>query len=345
MDITTLIINTLKKKKAIKTSDIVKITGFSRAYVNRFFQKLKKEGKIVLLGKANKAWYVIADKKTVTRFRNNIKNVYRVLQNRNLSEDLVLDDIKKTTGIFAAISKNVSDILCYAFTEMLNNAIEHSKSKTIEITIERAKKDINFCVIDKGVGIFNNIKRKKNLNNDMEAIQDLTKGKLSTAPEAHTGEGIFFTSKVGGMLIIRSSRKKLIFDNTMNDIFIKDVKNAMGTKVSFSISRDSTKKLNDVFRQYTDDSFEFSKTKVNVKLYKKGIKYISRSQARRILIGLDKFKTITMNFQSVETVGQGFADEVFRVWKSHNPDVIIIPKDMNENIDFMIKRASQSAKP
>lgn len=340
MDIEKLIVDRLNKKPTIKASDIVKSTGFSRAYINRFFQKLKDKGKIVLLGKANKARYVLTDKEVSSRAKKDITSVHRILQNKDLSEDRVLDEIKKNTGILIGISNNVLNAAYYAFTEMLNNAIEHSRSKVIEITMEKGKKDIKFRVIDRGVGIFNNIRHKKHLHNDMEAIQDLIKGKLSTAPETHTGEGIFFTSKIGKMLTLQSSRKKLIFDNLLNDIFIKDVKNSKGTKVTFSINLSSTKKLTDVFQQYTDDSLEFSKTKVKVRLYKKGAEYISRSQARRIVSGLDNFKTITLDFKKVKTIGQGFADEIFRVWKSRYPKITIIPKNTNENIQFMINRAS-----
>ena len=78
---------------------------------------------------------------------------------------------------------------------------------------------------------------------------------------------------------------------------------------------------------------------MNIKLYKMDSEYISRSQARRILSGLYKFKTVILDFKGVETVGQGFADEVFRVWKLNYPDISIIPNNANENINFMINRA------
>ncbi|GAH25948.1 unnamed protein product, partial [marine sediment metagenome] len=77
---------------------------------------------------------------------------------------------------------------------MLNNAIEHSESKKVEIIIERRKNNIIFEVRDWGVGIFNNIMNKKGLSSEMDAIQDLLKGKQTTAPSYHSGEGIFFTS-------------------------------------------------------------------------------------------------------------------------------------------------------
>ncbi|MCX5715484.1 MAG: DUF4325 domain-containing protein [Candidatus Omnitrophica bacterium] len=327
------------KNKELKVSDVIKATGFSRAYINRFLQTLRNENKIILIGKANKARYVLAASHTRERAIKSITSFHRILSNKNLSEDIVLGEIKKNTGIFLAISGNVSHVIDYAFTEMLNNAIEHSRSKTCEVIMVRERDEVYFHVIDKGIGIFNNIRQKKHLNTDMEAIQDLLKGKLSTDPKAHTGEGIFFTSRVADMLIIQSGRKKLIFNNLLNDVFIKDVKNYTGTKVDFKIRLDSHINISNVFKQYTGDSFEFSKTKVVVKLYRMGNEYISRSQARRILSSLEKFKVIILDFKDVDTVGQGFVDEVFRVWKDRYPAIEIIPHNSNENINFMINRA------
>ncbi|MFH1479086.1 MAG: DUF4325 domain-containing protein [Candidatus Omnitrophota bacterium] len=339
MNISKLIIQLLEKKKEIRVSDIVKLTGFSRAYINRFFSGLREEGKILLLGKANQAKYILACDVEIKHAKKTLLTVHRILNNKSLSEDIILNSIKEATGIFSDIPENIGDILSYAFTEMLNNAIEHSGSKNIDLTMQNDKKEVRFSILDRGVGIFNNIMNKKGLHNELEAIQDLTKGKLSTMPESHSGEGIFFTSKAASILKIQSFTKDLIFDNIAQDIFVSDRRRFIGTKVVFSIRLDSKEKLEDIFRAYTDDSFQFSRTRVTVKLYKMGSEHISRSQARRILVGLDRFKEITLDFKDVKTVGQAFADEIYRVWKTNNPKINIIHKNANENIGFMIDRA------
>jgi anti-sigma regulatory factor (Ser/Thr protein kinase) len=339
MDIRGLILRILKQKGEIKTAQVIKATGFSRAYVNRFFKALQDEGKIILVGKANTARYIPYKKDVLEQVKRGMVTFHSILTNEGLAEDLILNEIKKRTSVFLQIQENVSHIVDYAFTEMLNNAIEHSQSKKIEVVVKKDPSAISFQIIDKGIGIFNSIMQKRNLANHMEAIQDLLKGKLTTAPESHSGEGIFFTSKAAGMLIIQSSRKKLIFNNLLDDIFIKDIKNYIGTKVFFSISSNSKKSLPDIFKNYTRESFEFSKTQVIIRLYKMGTEYISRSQARRVLSGLEKFKTIALDFSEVDTVGQGFADEIFRIWKSHYPEIEITPINANENINFMIARA------
>lgn len=338
MDIKTIILNTIKKRDQVKTAEIVGRTGFSRVYVHRVFKQLVDEGKLVLIGKANQAHYIIPSAKNRSMKASQL-SVHRIIKNKNLSEDTVLREIKSKTAIFKNLAKNISSIVDYAFTEMLNNAIEHSQSEKIDVVVTRAAKNIRFTVADQGVGIYNNIMKKKRLSTTIDAIQDLLKGKETTAPQAHSGEGIFFTSKIADNLTIKSFEKKLVFDNIEEDIYVKDVRPVRGTRVDFIVGLRSKKKLADIFSKYTDESFQFSKTGVKVKLYHKDVDYVSRSQARRILAGLEKFKTVELDFHGVETIGQAFADEVFRIWQTGHKDVEFVIKDANENIWLMIKRA------
>jgi len=339
MNIRSLILNRLAKQSVIKAAEVIKATGFSRNYVNRFFQQLTGEGKVMLIGRANQARYVLAEPQHIARARQRLTATRHLFDNKNLNEDVVLNNIKRFTGIFLGLTKNVEQILDYAFTEMLNNAIEHSRSKKIEINFQREPTFICFQVMDRGIGIFNNIRRKQHLSTTLDAIQDLLKGKQTTAPNEHSGEGIFFTSKVADILTIQSSNKKLIFNNLIGDIFIRDVKSIGGTKVTFTINTKGKKNLQQVFKTYSGKAYGFTKTKVAVKLYELGSEYISRSQARRIMTGLEKFKHVVLGFKGVKTVGQGFADEVFRVWQKNHPEIMIESKNMNENVKFMIKRA------
>lgn len=345
MDVKNLIIKELEKKGKIKVSDITVQTGFSRVYVNRFFRLLRDEGKVILLGKANRAHYAAASAAgTVSDAGRDVSvRIHRVLRNVNVREDIILDEIKKEGNIFEGVAANVAGIVAYAFTEMLNNAIEHSGSPTIDVVMLRNREGISFDVSDKGVGVFRNIMEKKRLTSPLQAIQDLLKGKETTAPTFHSGEGIFFTSKVGDLFKIRSFEKKLIFDNTIQDIYIEDLKRPVkGTKVFFSIGITAERELAGVFGQFTDDSLEFRRTTVKVKLFRSGVEYVSRSQARRLVAGLEKFKTVELDFAGVGTIGQGFADEVFRVWHSRHPDIKVIPLNTVDNVEFMIKHVAQS---
>src|SRR5262249_14105167 len=155
-------------------------------------------------------------------------------------------------------------------------------------------------------GIFENIRTKRGLESEMAGIQDLLKGKQTTFPERHSGEGIFFTSKVVDRFQIESHRKKIIIDNHLRDLFIDDIRFRKGTKVSVLIDRRTKRSLDAVFKEYAGEDFKFDKSRVTVRLFEGGDEYISRSQAKRLLHGLEKFKEVVLDFQGVRTVGQGF---------------------------------------
>lgn len=64
-----------------------------------------------------------------------------------------------------------------------------------------------------------------------------------------------------------------------------------------------------------------------------------RSQAKRLLARVEKFKVVILDFEHIEKVGQAFSDEVFRVFKNRHPDIRLFAVNTNEEIDSMILRA------
>jgi len=336
MDVRKTIEKFLEKNGTVRTADIVKATGFSRAYINRFLRDMQDKGRIVLIGKANQARYIPATATALKKMKRKITQYRRTFINKELHEEFVLADIKQSTGVFARLRANVAESAEYGFTEMLNNAIEHSRSKTVTVALALEHDSVSFSVIDHGIGIFRNIMQKSNVRSEVEAIQDLLKGKQTTAPEGHSGEGIFFTSKIADRLIINSSKKKLIFDNIIDDIFINEGVVSTGTTVEFHLSLFSSKNLKKIFRRYTDKHYKFDKTKITVHVFQQGTSFMSRSEARRILSGLEKFATVILDFKGVRSVGQGFADEIFRVWQNRHPKIKIETMNAGENVRFMI---------
>jgi STAS-like domain of unknown function (DUF4325) len=68
-------------------------------------------------------------------------------------------------------------------------------------------------------------------------------------------------------------------------------------------------------------------------------KLISRSQANRLLARVEVFKTVIFDFAGVPTIGQAFADEIFRVFPNRHPEIRISSVNENEEVARMIKRA------
>lgn len=340
------ILKIAKQKSILITRDLVEAFGVSRQYASAMIAELVIEERLIKLGSTRKAFYVLPEyaqkNKGILTARYN-----KTFKNISLEEHKVLELVTRTFAPLRGLPENVRSIFTYAFTEMLNNAIEHSTAASIQVEVSIQKKLLSFIINDSGIGVFRNIMQKKNLKSELEAIQDLMKGKTTTMPKSHTGEGIFFTSKAGSLFILNSFGYKLIVNNEIPDIFVEKTKKVKrGTQVIFNINTSSKLQLNELFRQYTnigeDSDYGFDKTKIQVKLYTIGGIYISRSEARRVLAGLEKFRVIEFDFDKVPIVGQAFADELFRVFHNKYPDIVLEAVNMNEGVKFMIDRARKN---
>ncbi|MCP4113780.1 MAG: DUF4325 domain-containing protein [Desulfobacteraceae bacterium] len=242
--------------------------------------------------------------------------------------------------LLEGINKNINDICHYGFTEMLNNAIEHSEGTEVCIDTACSDEKLRITITDNGIGIFNNIKNKFEFEDERHAVFELSKGKLTTDPESHTGEGIFFTSRMFDKFVIKSSNLSFIHENFEKDDWLVEnlEENFEGTRVSLTINPKSKRTVKAVFDKYTDD-ISFAKTHILLFLAQYGDdNLVSRSQAKRVLARADKFKEILLDFSNVEMIGQGFADQIFRVFRNAHPDITVTRSHANNDIEKMIHR-------
>lgn len=264
-----------------------------------------------------------------------------------LSEDNILR--RDMTGLLEGVTTTVRSVFSYVFTEMLNNAIEHSASETVTIHAYRNAYAIGCFITDTGVGIFSKIQKAMGLEEKRFAILELAKGKFTTDPGSHTGEGVFFSSKVADRFYIFSDSFAFIGDNCAGDadpVLMDKLGEAQqhGTRVCFEVTLDRTVTFADIANRYTEapDDYGFSKTIVPVHLLEyreENPMFVSRSQAKRLLVRFERFANIILDFTDVREIGQGFADEVFRVFPSQHPDTKITYTNASLLVESMIKRA------
>lgn len=229
-------------------------------------------------------------------------------------------------------------IMGYAFTEMLNNAIDHSASETATITWWVSADQWSFEVRDYGVGAFPKLREGLHLASEFEAVQELSKGKRTTDRQRHTGEGIFFTSKAVDIFRMTSFGVRWTVDNLRHDTALGLVPESDGTFVVCQIDPQTDRSLAGIFHEFSRDH-AFVRTRPVVKLFEIGTNFVSRSEARRLLDGLDAdFDTVEVDFAGVTDVGQGFVDELLRVWPAAHPDKTVVPTNMNSAVQFMIDR-------
>jgi len=111
------------------------------------------------------------------------------------------------------------------------------------------------------------------------------------------------------------------------------------------LANDSTRKTNDVFFKFAaPDEFTFDRTIVPVRLAQyEGEKLVSRSQAKRLTARFEKFKTVILDFTGVDSIGQGFADELFRVFTAAHPAIELVPMHMTTTVQDMTTRVIAGA--
>ena len=227
---------------------------------------------------------------------------------------------------------------------MLNNVVDHSEGTEVSLRIIYTLNRITMSVRDNGVGIFVKIQSALGLDDPRHAILELAKGKLTTDPERHTGEGIFFTSRIFDDFCIASDTLYFTHANAGNDWLLEEdaPEEEGGTFVTMHIDPRSPRRISEVFDTFAsqDEAYGFTKTIVPVRLAKYGDEnLVSRSQAKRLLTRFDRFQEVILDFKDVETIGQAFADEVFRVFRKHNPHIKLLWVNTNAHVEKVIIRA------
>jgi anti-sigma regulatory factor (Ser/Thr protein kinase) len=316
------------------SSDIAHLVGenfgISRQAANKHLRNLVTEGALVPEGKTRYRRYKLA-----ALFEWHKLYVL----GPEIEEDLVWSrDVSYELG---NLPKNVMDIWHFCITEMFNNAIDHSGAKTVVVKIAKTAANTQIMLMDDGIGIFKKIQSAMNLTDERHAVLELAKGKLTTDPKGHTGQGIFFTSRVLDSFDILS--RGVFFTHTfgVDEDWILERQDTGGTTVFMKLNNHSARTDKQIFDQFSSgEDYGFTKTVVPVRLAQYGDdKLISRSQAKRLLARVDRFKTVLFDFKAVETVGQAFADEIFRVFAQGHPKIEIIPINATPQVQQMINAA------
>lgn len=288
------------------------------------------------------------------------KNKYRLVQVVKLYElsrsknELVYEDIiykKYISSYMEELPQNVQKIWEYSFTEMMNNAIEHSNAGHVLIAIFKDYLNTTIMLIDNGIGIFKKIKEYYNLDTLDDAVNELFKGKLTTDTANHTGEGIFFTSRILDEFAAISDEKVFTHDKYNENYInineyeqlhnIKQFMNGSGTMIFMSLSNFSKKTTKEVFDMFSDIENGFTKTHIPIKNIFETYP-VSRSQAKRLYHGFDKFQEIELDFKDITEIGQGFAHELFVVFQKQHPDILLLPINVTEDVQKMINHVKNT---
>lgn len=242
-----------------------------------------------------------------------------------IEKQFSLETTQDEFGIWTQLAKpvlrlpeNVLTICEHGFTEMLNNVFDHSQGRSVTVRGEQDDVLTVFEVEDDGIGVFGKLRNFFGFDSDLHALMELVKGKLTVAPLAHSGEGLFFSSKLFDRFVIESGELSVSFANDQCDV--RSIPHRQGTLIRMEIANDSPRTTKQVFDRYCGgDGYSFYKTRFFLSLAAFEGSLISRSQAKRVAVRFEKFGEVELSFAGVESVGQAFADELLRVWPLAHP--------------------------
>lgn len=305
--------------------------ALSRQAVHKHVQKLVDEGVLAEAGKTrNKVYQLVPHVSWRKEYRLDGK----------ISEDQVWRE--DVAPLMDHAPANVMSIWQYGFTEMFNNAIDHAEGTLISVSFIKTAASIRISLHDNGVGIFKKIQAALGLLDERHAVLELAKGKFTTDPKNHSGEGIFFASRMFDQFRILSGGVYFSHDFAAAEDWILEQKDASsGTLVVMQLDNHTSRTTKKIFDKFTtDDNYGFTKTVVPVKLTQYGDdNLVSRSQAKRLLVRIDRFKVVVLDFVGVTSIGQAFADEVFRVFANQHPHIEMVAVNAGSAVKQMISRA------
>jgi anti-sigma regulatory factor (Ser/Thr protein kinase) len=243
------------------------------------------------------------------------------------------------------LAPNVARLAHHAFTELLNNAVDHSGGTRVSISMRQNPTHLHLLIKDDGCGVFDRIQDAFHIASPQLALLELSKGKLTTQPEFHTGRGLFFTSRLFDVFDLYANQLTYQHNHWQRKEWLKaNPLGTSGTAIFMSLALNTTRTLEDVFGAYArgPDDLSFSRTAVAMRLaHAAGEALESRAQAKRIANRLDAFDAVDLDFEGVDAIGQGFADELFRVFAREHPTVRLQPRNMNARVAAMVAQATE----
>lgn len=245
------------------------------------------------------------------------------------------------------LPRHVARMVQHGFTELVNNAIDHSGGSSVTVSLRQTPSHVQLLVSDDGCGVFDKICTAFDIADAQHAMLELSKGRLTSQPEAHTGRGLFFSSQLADVFDIHANNtafQRRAWDSTGWQAGRPLPR--QGSSIYMAIALDTTRTLDQVLQAWSTDGsgIEFDHTTVHLRLLAgPGQALDSRAQARRVAARLPTFKRVEISFEGVSDVGHGFTDELFRVFARARPEVELVPTHMTPRVAALVKSAQNAS--
>ncbi len=312
------------------TDHVVERTGASRRAVQSMLRRLVDAGWLQRSGRKSRPEYG----------PGRLRQVVRAYPLHGLQEDLPW---QRDYAPNFVLPPHVARMVQHAFTELLNNAIDHSGGSSATVSLRQTPTHVQLLVSDDGCGVFEKIAGTYDIPDPNLAMLELSKGRLTTAPQQHTGRGLFFSSQLADVFDLHangSAYQRRAWDAT--GWRPGKALPRQGTSIYLAIALDTTRTLDQVMGAWSLDGtgVAFDRTVISLRLLAgPGGLLESRAQARRVAARLERFKRAEIDFEGVPDIGHAFADELFRVFGLNHREVELVPINASRRVLALIDSA------
>jgi hypothetical protein len=257
------------------------------------------------------------------------------------------------------INDNVIEIHHRGFTQILKNAIAYSGAGEVNVEVVYTAAKIRIAVRDRGVGVFEKMRSGMNLKDTRHAALELAKGK-----QAAQGTGLFFVSLLFDEFTMRSG--DMVFSRlSQNDwLLAEHDDHEQGTLVAMAIHPRSPRTVEEVQQQASsipantvrvnvmvkraaeghEEGVHFEATRAGGKMQKiTGETLESAEEAQTLLAPYGAFNEVFLDFAGIREIGQAFAEEIFRNFKSQHPQTKLSWGNAKPEVDEVIQGVAEAA--
>ena len=329
------IINNLSNHQKDIIRMVVRKFGLSRQAALRHMYILITDGKVTATGRTKDRTYQLKplDEKS-----------FSFSITPELKEDHIFHE--KISPYVDSLAPELKEICEYGFSQIMINVISHSKGKICQVHISRNEGKLSLKIMDDGVGVLSKVTKHFSLENKRHAVLELSKGKMTTDPSHHSGDGLFFVSRLFDRFILESSGLGWKHNLENGKWSVTPVNRKKGTSVFLEINTLSNRSLKNTLKEYSvNGRMIFNRTCIPVLLSRLDSEHLfSRSQAKRLTQNLDGYKNICFDFTGLDMVSHSFADEIFRVYQKEKPHQKLEWKNSNIELAELFTNIQKNGK-
>jgi anti-sigma regulatory factor (Ser/Thr protein kinase) len=224
------------------------------------------------------------------------------------------------------LAPHVARLVQHAFMELVNNAVDHSGGTCVTVSMRQTALHVQLLVSDDGVGLFERVADAHELHDPALAMFELAKGRLTSQPERHAGRGLYFVARAADVFDLHANRNAFQHRGLEDRGWMRHGRAAAerGTTAFVGIALDTERTLDAVLRSSSSDCARYGLERARLPLRllaADGLALDSRAQARRVAARLAALRRADLDFAGVTEIGHSFADELFRVLPSMQPQL------------------------